>query len=77
MIRQKHLDHLTKDRMDLLWGEGAGVLIIEDYEYAKARGANIICEFAGFVHRVMHFISPAPEGEGGARAMQQALQTWG
>lgn len=68
-----------KDRSGFVMGEGAGVLIIEDYEYAKARGANIICEFAGFGASgdAFHFTSPAPEGEGGARAMQQALQTSG
>ena len=60
-------------------GEGSGILILEDYEYAKARGAHIICEIPGFGASgdAYHFTSPAPEGEGGARAMQQALDTSG
>jgi 3-oxoacyl-[acyl-carrier-protein] synthase II len=64
-----------KERAGFVMGEGAGILIIEDYEYAKARGANILCELAGFGASgdAFHFTSPAPEGEGGARAMKQAL----
>ncbi|WP_397600844.1 beta-ketoacyl-ACP synthase II [Silvanigrella sp.] len=68
-----------RDRSGFIMGEGSGILILEDYEYAKARGANIICEIAGFGASgdAYHFTSPAPEGEGGARAMQQALDTSG
>ncbi|WP_338635997.1 beta-ketoacyl-ACP synthase II [Spirobacillus cienkowskii] len=68
-----------KDRSGFVMGEGAGILILEDYEYAVARGANIICEFAGFGASgdAYHFTSPAPHGEGGARAMQQALASSG
>jgi 3-oxoacyl-[acyl-carrier-protein] synthase II len=68
-----------RDRSGFIMGEGAGILIIEDYEYAKARGANILCELSGFGASgdAYHFTSPAPQGEGGARAMQQALQTSG
>ncbi|KAB8028506.1 beta-ketoacyl-ACP synthase II [Fluviispira multicolorata] len=68
-----------KDRSGFIMGEGSGVLIVEDYEYAKARGANILCELVGFGASgdSYHFTSPAPGGEGGARAMQQALTTSG
>ena len=68
-----------KDRCGFIMGEGAGVLILEDYEYAKARGANIICELTGFGASgdAYHFTSPAPGGAGGAQAMQQALSTSG
>lgn len=68
-----------RDRSGFIMGEGAGILIIEDYEYAKARGANILCELSGFGASgdAYHFTSPAPQGEGGARAMQQALLTSG
>ena len=66
-----------RDRSGFIMGEGAGILIVEDYEYAKARGANILCELSGFGASgdAYHFTSPAPQGEGGARAMKQALQT--
>lgn len=68
-----------KSRCGFIMGEGAGILVIEDYEFAKARGANIICELAGFGASgdAYHFTSPAPGGEGGARAMQQALDSSG
>jgi len=66
-----------KDRSGFVMGEGAGILILEDEEFAKARGANILCEFAGFgaSDDAYHFTSPSPGGDGGARAMQQALET--
>ncbi|APJ04778.1 beta-ketoacyl-ACP synthase II [Silvanigrella aquatica] len=68
-----------KDRSGFIMGEGAGILILEDYEHAIARGAHILCELAGFGASgdAYHFTSPAPQGEGGARAMQQALTTSG
>ncbi len=66
-----------KDRSGFVMGEGAGILILEEEESAKARGANIICEFVGFgaSDDAYHFTSPSPGGSGGARAMQQALDT--
>lgn len=68
-----------KNRSGFVMGEGAGILVIEEYEYAKARGAHILCELAGFGASgdAYHFTSPAPEGSGGAQAMQQALVTSG
>lgn len=66
-----------KDRSGFVMGEGAGILVLEEEEFAKARGAKILCEFAGFgaSDDAYHFTSPSPGGEGGARAMQQALDT--
>lgn len=68
-----------KDRCGFVMGEGAGILILEEEEFAKARGANILCEFVGFgaSDDAYHFTSPSPGGEGGARAMKQALDTSG
>jgi 3-oxoacyl-[acyl-carrier-protein] synthase II len=68
-----------RDRSGFIMGEGAGILIVEEYEYAVARGAKILCELTGFGASgdAYHFTSPAPLGEGGARAMQQALKTSG
>lgn len=76
---QKASRPFDKNRSGFVMGEGAGILIIEDYEYAKARGANIICELTGFGASgdAYHFTSPAPGGVGGAQAMEQALTTSG
>lgn len=56
-------------------GEGAGALILEDYEFAKARGATVFAEIAGFAssNDAYHPIAPQPEGIGAARAMTAAL----
>ena len=63
------------DRDGFVLGEGAGVLVIEEYERAKARGAQIYAELTGFGMSAdaFHITGPSESGEGGAAAMQKAL----
>ena len=63
------------DRDGFVLGEGAGVLVIEEYERAKARGAKIYAEVTGFGMSAdaYHITGPAESGDGGAAAMQNAL----
>jgi len=68
-----------KERNGFVLGEGAGILILEEYEHAKARGAKIYAELAGYGSTcdAYHETSPIPDGGGGAKAMELAVSEAG
>lgn len=68
-----------RDRDGFVLGDGAGMMVLEEYEHAKARGAKIYCELVGFGMSgdAYHMTSPSEDGSGGALAMKAAIRDAG
>ncbi len=79
MILKRQVAHGIKDRDGFVLGDGAGVLVLEEYEHAKARGAKIYAEVVGFgmSSDAYHMTSPAENGAGGAYCNGKRIERCG